>query len=252
MAHMMVHFPWMHPKLAQGPLPEGVVFFDPGVNMDTDRPRWRPEDLPCAATEVRALLRSYMEFGERFPRASDMQAYKAVGLENFYTDSTMDIRSQLTGADLPEPERVDPRRLAQILLAMALYREEQFVAMREQEGRFEAARDGFAEVLGLDDEESFAELGVPDEVIFPRACAELPWKDLLPSFACFLPSDARLYVSDADVARELASLDLSFSPCEGSADLQCCRLDAESLERVCGSRLDFSGPVTIVTPSLQP
>ena len=252
MAHTMVHFPWLHPNLAQGTLPQGVVFLDPGVNMDTDRPRWRPEDLPCPPAEVRALLLSYMEFGERFPRASDMQAYKAMGLDNFYTDSTMEIRSQLTGADRPEPERADPRRLSQVLLAMALYREEQFVAMREQEGRFEEAREGFAQVLGLDDEESFAELGVPDEAIFPRACAELPWRDLLPSFVCFLPSDACLYVSDADVARELASLDLTFSPCEGDADLLCCRLDADGLERVCGVRVDFPGIVTIVTPTLQP
>ena len=252
MAETLVHFPWLHPRLAQGPLPEGVVFFDPGVDMDSDRPRWRPQDLPCSPAEVRALLRSYMEFGERFPRASDMQAYKAIGLENFYTDSAMEFRSQLTGSDRPEPEKADPRRLAQVLLAMALYREEQFVAMREQEGRFEAARDGFAEVLGIDDEESFAELGVPDEVIFPRACAELPWKDLLPSLACFLPEDARLFVSDADVVRELVSLDLPFSPCEGSVGLQQCRLDAAGLERLCGSPVDFSGSVTIVTPSLQP
>ena len=167
MTAMLVHFPWMHPRLGQGPLPEGLVFFDPGVNMDTDRPRWRPEGLPCSPAEVRALLRSYMEFGERFPRASDMKAYQAVGLDNFYTGTSLEFRSQLLGG--AEPEAVDPCRQAQILLAMALFREEQFVAMREQEGRFESSREGFAHMLVLDDEESFAELGVPDEAIFPLA-----------------------------------------------------------------------------------
>lgn len=250
MTATFVHFPWMHPRLGQGPLPEGLVFFDPGVDMGSDLRRWRPENLPCSPAEVRALLRSYMEFGERFPRSSDMKAYQAAGLENFFTDTTLDIRSQLIGG--AEPAAADPLRQAQILLAMALFREEQFVAMSEQEGRFEAAREGFARVLGLDDEESFAELGVPDEVIFPRACAELPWKSLLPSLLCFLPQGARLYVSDADVVRELASLDLAFSPCAQDGGLLCCELDADAVARVCGVRVALAEPLTLVAPSVQP
>ena len=248
----LVHFPWMHPKLGHGPLPDGVVFFDPGVEMRTDRARWRPEDLPCTPSEVRSLLRNFMEFGERFSRPSDMQAYHAAGLENFYTDTTMDIRSQLTGAAPVEEEPADPRRQAQILLAMALFREEQFVAMREQEGRFEAARDGFAEVLGIDDEESFADLGVPDDAVFPRASAELPWKPLFPALLCFLAPETRLFVSDPDVLRELAALELEFSPCGHSDDMLCCLLDEDGLERLCGSRVPLHAPLTIVTPSLQP
>lgn len=248
----LVHFPWLHPKLGHGPLPDGVVFFDPGVAMETDRARWRPDDLPCAPQEVRALLRNFMEFGERFPRVSDMKAYQAAGLENFYTDTTMDIRSQLTGAAPAEEEPADPKRQAQILLAMALFREEQFVAMREQEGRFEAARDGFAEVLGLDDEESFADLGVPDDAVFPRASAELPWKPLLPALLCFLAPGAQLFVSDPDVLRELVALDFEFSPCGQNADMICCPLDADGLERLCGKRVELPEALTIVAPSLQP
>lgn len=247
----LVHFPWMHPKLGHGPLPDGVVFFDPGVDMRTDRARWRPEDLPCTPREVRSLLRNFMEFGERFPRPSDMQAYHAAGLENFYTDTAMDIRSQLTGAPAAEAAPSDLRRQGQILLAMALFREEQFVAMREQEGRFEAARDGFTEVLGIDDEESFADLGVPDDAVFPRAGVELPWKPLFPALLCFLAPETRLFVSDPDVLREFTALDFEFSPCEQNGDMLCCLLDEHGLERLCGSRVHLHAPLTIVTPSLQ-
>jgi hypothetical protein len=250
MAEHMVHFPWLHPKLAQGPMPEGVVFFDPGVDMHTERRRWRPEDLPCSPGEVRGLLRSYMEFGERFPRASDMQAYKAMGLENFYTDTTMEIRSQLQGGVPAAPANSDQRRQAQLLLAMALYREEQFVAMREQEGPYDAAREGFAEVLGLDDEES-CELGVPVEASSPGPAQNYPGSPCFPP-CCALPADSRLFVSDADVLRELVSLDFEFSPCGQDGDLQCCRLDEEGLERLCGIRANLSGTLTIVAPSLQP
>ena len=99
MSEMVVHFPWLHPKLGQGSLPESVVFFDPGVDMDTATPRWRSVDLPLSPAEVRAMLRSYMEFGVRFPRVTDMRAYQATGIDNFYTDTTMDIKSQLTGME---------------------------------------------------------------------------------------------------------------------------------------------------------
>jgi hypothetical protein len=249
MNDMVVHFPWLHPKLGRGPLPDGVVFLDPGVDMVTDQPRWRSADLPLAPSEVRSMLRSYMEFGERFPKSSDMQAYQAAGLENFFTDTTMDIKSQLTGMEAPrEPSLTDLRRQAQLLLAMALYREEQFVAIGEQEGRFEAARDGFAAVLGLDDEESFTLPGVSDEALFPRACVELPWKNLLPSLLLFLPPGTRLFISDDDVVRELVSMDLDFSPCADMPEtLVCCALDAEAAERVCGRRVDLPEPVILVT-----
>lgn len=254
MNEMVVHFPWLHPKLGRGLLPEGAVFFDPGVDLPTELIRWRPSDLPCSPAEVRGMLRSYMEFGERFPRPSDMQAYQAVGLDNFYTDTTMDIKSQLTGMDAPkEADPEDLRRQAQLLLAMALYREEQFVAMREQEGHFETARRGFAEVLGLDDEESFAQIGVPDESIFPRAGVELPWKSMLPCLLLFLPRGARLFVSDDDVLRELVALELDFSPCaDDSGGLVCCRLDSEAAERVCGRRVDLSAPVILMARPLNP
>jgi len=254
MSDMVVHFPWLHPKLSRGPLPEGTVFFDPGVDLVADQPRWRPADLPCSAAEVRAMLRSYMEFGERFPRSSDMQAYQAAGLDNFYTDTTMDIKSQLTGMDSPkEVDPADLRRQAQLLLAMALYREEQFIAMREQEGRFEKAREGFAEMLGLDDEESFAQVGVPDEALFPRASVELPWSSLLPSLLLFLPLGARLLVSDDDVVRELMALELDFSPCaDDPGGLVCCLLDSEAAERICGRQLNLPAPVTLMARPLNP
>lgn len=254
MSEMVVHFPWLHPKLGRGPLLDGVVFLDPGVDLPSQLTRWRPGDLPCSPAEVRAMLRSYMEFGERFPRSSDMQAYQAAGLDNFYTDTTMDIKSQLTGMDAPkDADPADLRRQAQLLLAMALYREEQFVAMREQEGRFEKAREGFAEMLGLDDEESFAQIDVPDEMIFPRACVDLPWKGLLPSLLMFLPSGARLFVSDLDVLQELMALDLDFSPCAFDPDgLVCCRLGSDEAERICGRPVDLPAPVTLVARPLNP
>lgn len=248
----LVHFPWLHPKLAPGPLPENVVFLDPGVRVDTESARWQPSDLPCAHGEVRTILHNYMQFAERFPRVSDMQAYHAAGLDNFYTDTTMDITSQLIGPGTPAvSDDMSLKRQAQLMLAMALFREEQFVGMHEQEGRFESARDGFADVLGLDDDESFAEMGVPDDALFPRACVDLPWKGLLPYFLVFLPAGVPLFVSDEDVVRELVSMDLTFTPCGDETDgMISCRLGESDVERVCGRTIPVPVPLTIMARSL--
>jgi|GEM_PF-1568472 hypothetical protein len=250
MTEMMIHFPWLHPRLSPGHLPERVVFLDPGMALASDLPRWSPPGLPLSETEVRQHLRGYLEFAKRFPKTSDMQAYQAAGLENFYTDTTMDIRSRLTDQEpAAKSTDLDRRRQAQLFLALALYREEQFVALGEQEERFEHARESFAQVLGLDDDESFAEFGVSDEALFPRAAVELPWKTLLPPMLLFLPSGAGFFVSDADVARELAALDLEWTSGEPGSGLVRCRVDADAVWRISGVAVDLPEPVTMVTLS---
>ncbi len=248
MDDLVVHFPWMNPKLAGPGLPEWVRWLDPGVAMPENPVRWRPPTLPCTDLEVRRLVRDYLQFAERFPKTADMQAYRAAGIDNFYTDTTMDILSQLTGGAKPvEAAAEDLLRQAQIVLALALFREEQFLGMHEQEARFEQARDGFAQVLGLDDEEPFAELGVPDEALFPRASVDLPWKGLLSRMLAFLPAEAGLFVSDPDVVREFEACEVVFTPCVvNGRDLRCCDLDADGLERVCGERVKLSHPVRIL------
>ena len=253
MSERLVHFPWMHPKLAQGPLPQGLVFLDPGVDLP-EQGRWTPPDLPYTHQEVRRLLREYMEFAGRFPRTSDMQAYMTAGLENFYTDTTMDIKSQLVGGVAGESDETGDRlRKAQLFLAMALFREDQFAAMHGEEVRFAKAREGFAQTLGLDEEESFAELGVPNDVLFPRAGVDLPWRSVLLPMLSFLPAGTHFYVSDEDVMRELVSLDLQFEPCgHDGHDVVCCTLDPDVIERICGSRLELPSPVKLVARPLNP
>lgn len=232
---MMVHFPWLHPGLAHGPLPEGVVLFDPGLALDSEFPRWRPDNLPLNEAELRRLVREYVDFAKGLTRPSDLRPYDAAGLEDFYTDTAMDIRSQLQKGPVTkgQPEE-DRRRKAQLVLALALSREEQFVALHEQEDRLEHARGKFAASLGLEDEETFSDQGIPDALIFPRAGSELPWKGMFGPLLHFVPEGARLFVSDPDVARELLALGLPRETCRvGTEDFVCLR--------VCLRDLDLAG-----------
>lgn len=206
--------------------------------MPENPARWRPPTLLCTDLEVRRLVRDYLQFAERFPKTADMQAYRAAGIDNFYTDTTMDILSQLTGGAKPvEAAAEDLLRQAQIVLALALFREEQFLGMHEQEARFEQARDGFAQVLGLDDEEPFAELGVPDEALFPRASVDLPWKGLPSRMLAFLAGGSRVVCLRSRRGPGIRSLRGRFTPCD---------LDADGLERVCGECVKLSHPVRIL------
>lgn len=246
----MFSFPWLHPKLNGHLVPEDVVWLDPGVDMPGESRRYRPENLPFSAPEVRRMLHDYRQFGERFTKPADMSTYQAVGLENFYTDTTMDIFSQLRGVASGElPEVQDRRKQAQLVLAMALYREEQFVAMQEQSVRFAQARDGFAEVLGLDEDELFVDQGVPDSLIVPQANVDLPWTTILPSFLMLLPSAAKLFVADPDVADELRSSGVVFAPC-AEAGRSCGLLEATHVEQLCGIAVDPLAPISVFIPAL--
>lgn len=246
MSHPMIHFPWLHPQLASGPLPTELSFFDPGMPLTTDQPRFRPDDLPCTPAEVRRILASYMEFASRFPRASDMQAYQALGLENFYTDTSMDIRSQLTSGAHTDPaeQLANERRQAQLVLALALFREEQFIGIHEQKADFEHAQENFAQALGLDNEEPFAETGASGAALFSRASVELPWKSVMGPLLHFLPPDTALFISDTEVLRELQALDIHFDIQTADNAMMCAHLDQDTLRRICGAHATRS--VTIL------
>lgn len=227
---MMVHFPWLHPGLVHGPLPEGVVLFDPGVALSSEFSRWRPADLPLEESEVRRLVREYVNFAGELRRPSDMRPYERGGLEDFYTDTGMDIRSRLRdGGNAEARPAEDRRRQAQIVLALALSSEEQFAALLGEEGRLARARSGFAASLGLDEDDAFADQGVPDALVFPRPASDLPWKDMLGPLLEFTPAGVRFFVSDPDVARELLALNPPREVCGTDGELVCLRVSLRDL-----------------------
>lgn len=231
---MIVHFPWLHPGLVHGPLPGGVVLFDPGLELPSEYSRWRPGNLPLSEVDLRRLVREYVDFAKGLTKPSDLRPYEAAGLEDFYTDTAMDFRSQLQQGAATEAQSENEkncRQKAQVVLALALSREEQFMALHEQESRLADARGKFAASLGLEDEDTFAEQGVSDALIFPRVGAELPWKGMFVPLLCLVPEGTRLFVSDPDVARELLALGLPGEACKiGSEEFYCLRVSLRDLD----------------------
>jgi len=238
-SEIAVYFPWLHPELENQPLPHGVVFFDPGMAVATHAHRWKPEDLPLTDAEVRAYVQSYLEFAQRFPKSTDMQAYQAIGFHDFYTDTIMDIRSQLTGEPQhTKPTQDDLRRQAQLLLALALEREKQITGMDEQKTRFEDAQARFAQVLGLED--ALGDADIVTKTIHSHLGSAWPWQDLLRSFLYLLPQDMPLFVTDQDVIEAFLALDIVFTPCTFAAhdELWCAQVAAPVLERIGAGRFE--------------
>lgn len=248
MADLVVHFPWMHPVLAGSDLPQWVQWFDPGVPLSGVHPRWRPPTLPCTDEQVRRMVREFLQFAELFPKPADIQTYQAVGISDFYTDTTMDIVSQLTGGSADSRSAPgDYLRQAQVTLALAFFREEVFLGMQAQKIHFEQARDGFARALGLDLEDTLPFPAEPDEALFPRAHTELSWKNQLPYYLAFLPAGAALFISDPGVVQEVEACELEFVPCTvNDWELRCCNLNTAKVERLCGAQLELASDIRIL------
>ena len=253
MSELLVHFPWMHPKLAGPTPPQGVHWFDPGVDLPGEHVRWRPVTLPYSNVQVRRLVREFLQFANLFPKPSDIQAYQAAGIHNFYTDTTMDLVSQLTaGSAVAKPESQNLLRQAQLTLALAFFREEAFLDIHTQKARFEHAQDGFVQALGLNLEDDAPLAAQTDPLLFPRAHTELPWKDLLLHFLAFLPPGTNLFISDPGVLQEFMASELKFSPCtQGDLDLLCCDLDEAAIQQLCGPHLALASGLRVVT-TIQP
>lgn len=223
MAEMAICFPWLDPQLSSTDLPSGVVFFDPGMQLKTQAPRWSPEDLPLSPDQVRAYVRSYWEFGQRFPKVSDLQAYQAQGLEDFYTDSSMDIRAQLLGAVDEQPNFEDLQRQGQLVLALALMHQGQMVALGQEKERLQQAQASFSQALGLDADD-------PEPLLSEESLPWESWPVLLSSLLRLLPPGLPLFVDDQAIVQELLSMDLSFtSKMFAAEELLCTTLDARAL-----------------------
>lgn len=247
---LVVHFPWLHPHLVPAGVPEWVCCLDPGWPVATERPRWRPESLPFSDADVRRVLREYVRFGEGFAKISDMKAYQTGGFNDFYTDTTMDIASRLTGGgDMGEDLLTARLRQAQLMLAMALYREEQFVAILDQKNTFSNAHRKFSEVLGMDEEETFARLDIAEDRVFSRPGLELSWREVLGSMLPFLPENGVVYVADPDVLEECKACDLEFAPCVvHGTDCLCCWVDVAVAAKIAGVQLEMAHPLRVVSP----
>jgi hypothetical protein len=127
-------------------------------------------------------------------RPSDVAAYLAVGVENFYADTAMEIRSQLRDRAQCVSAEEKHWRQAQILLALELVRESALVDMARQELRLREVQRHFQEGLGVE----------ADDLLFPQGDwnlkgEPLDWRPLFGAMDGVVPAQIPFVVSDPAV-----------------------------------------------------
>lgn len=240
-----VHFPWLHPALAPQGLPPGCVFLDPGLAVAGMEYRsWRPR-WPYSDAHIARLVADYLRQAEEAARPSDLAAQMAVGVEDFYADSSLEIRAQLTGgapAADPAEERL---RQAQVLLALELTREKAWVDLVQQQQRLAQARQQWQESLGVDEDE----LRLPEDepLALGSPAEELDWRPLVLPMDLVLPPSVALLVADPGVVAQWQAAGVVGEP--GDLGFRWCRLDDAAVRALgCVPRGELSGrAVAIVT-----
>ncbi len=195
-----MYFPWLHPALVPSGLPVPCAVLDPGIAVQGyDVPRWRPQ-WPYTDDQIRRIIAEFLRQASEAARPADLAARIAAGAEDFYTDTALDIRSQLTGgAPVQDPEQGRLRQI-QVLLALEFTREEAVVDLIAEQTRLAQARHQWKASLGVDADDLMS-LEVP-EVDVVRPAQELDWRQVLWAMDAVVPGQIPFVVADAAVAAQ--------------------------------------------------
>lgn len=242
-----IHFPWLHPALIPSGVPVQCAVLDPGIAVQGyDVPRWRPQ-WPYTDSQIQRLVAEYMRQAAEAARPADLTARVAAGPEDFYTDTTLDIRSQLTGgvsAHDPEAERL---RQIQVLLALELTREEALVELRAQQVRLARAQQKWKESLGVEADDLMS-LEMP-EVDLVSSAQELDWRPLVWAMDQVVPAQIPFVVTDAAVAAQWREAGVSWI--RGEHGRFVCHLD-DTVVRALGRAFRGSPSGRVVVMMTQP
>ncbi len=217
-----IHFPWLHPRLAPPRLPVECAFLDPGMSVAGGQYRtWRPQ-WPYTDAQVQRIVEEYLRRATESAHPSDLVAHLAMGVDDLYSDSSMEIRAQLTGWVVPGDAEENHLRQAQVFLALELTRERAMVDLMEQQQRLDQAQHQWRETLGLEGNDLLAPEAVGLAVASPAK--EWDWRPLLGIVDSVLPPSVPLLVADPEVVAQWRAAGVGETPAD-EPGLAWCRLE---------------------------
>lgn len=206
---VIVHFPLMLEDLLPesfGPL---ALFLNPGTH-DSAEKFYRPEKLVLDPGGVRTFLSQSVQFGEQFKKPSDMAYLGARKSEDFYSDTSLSLRWQISTygrEDNAQDADLEYLRAQQLLLLEYTF-EERMADLRSLSAGLGASWKELDSSLGIDREhEEFEAL---DRIIDLGINTSANWQKLLWAFALFVPDDAFLLLEERTIARELEEAGVSW------------------------------------------
>ena len=212
----VVYFPLMHAELAPREISPKVLFLDPGCVAPEDQKEarhFRPANLPFTDAHARAFLRDSLEFGNQFKRPADMAWLQAGPMENFFSGSMQEIKSELLSpGDKQAREESKVIADAQLVLLLGFHLEERMMELDGLESRINGSVADFGQSLGLDEEDQFPfDPALTGQNIRPDFTPD--WRRLLSPFMRFLPDHACFVLTDPDILSDLVAEGMHLALC---------------------------------------
>lgn len=219
---MFLYFPYMHSSLVSKEVSQFVYFLNPGIPLKDNAHRyWRPPNLPMDEALATKYLQECLNFGNQFKEPSELAYYAAFNMNDFYSHTSMAIKSELAdwfenNHDGSESMREQENYLnAQMMLLLAWSLEENILELFELEQGLQNKWELFYDSVGFSEQEKQYNpypVNKTATLFDPQKISILSWKRLLPWFLRYLPNDAYLLVTEKDIAKEWMENDILFSP----------------------------------------
>jgi hypothetical protein len=199
---LIIHFPIMLEALVPEYLRPLARLLNPGLHEQSEN-RFTPDNLVLDSAGVKTFLSQSVQFGEQFKKPTDMAYLGASGIDDFYSDTSLSLRWQITTYDQEKNEhgpRGDYLKAQQLLILEYVFEEKM------------AELDSISTDIGTTWKELDSSLGIDrdDEEIIAldrdsdfRISAAINWERLLWAFSLFLPQNAFLLLYDQQIADEL-------------------------------------------------
>jgi hypothetical protein len=204
------YIPVMHRSMVNAALPEWVRFIEPGLHQSVPEGSVRPEGLPLAPAQSRRFIEDCLRFGAQFKEPEEMRYFGVAPMEDFYSQTSMAIRSSLTQAE-DQGNRDEMMLQAQKTLLLRWFYEERRLEVESLETDIERSMDSLGEIMGVDEDED-------DEQGFERAGIEELGRDREPfdepflhAVLTILPEESVLFTVDEDLLGRLRERGVSFS-----------------------------------------
>ncbi|GAU09530.1 hypothetical protein [Desulfoplanes formicivorans] len=214
---LMIHFPLMHPQLLPDSLPDAIRLMDPGCveqgEGETAR-YFRSGDLVYEDRLARQFLQDSLEFGEQFKQASDAAYFRAGSMENFFSGSMQEIKSELLSPPKDGAEELKKKMTdAQLLLLLGFHLEEQMLELGALQHKINTSVRDFEENLGMSEDDQCG-FGANFSSHGPGTLAHMSmdWRRLVIPFLWFVPGQAGLVVSDLLILTSLEDKGLKRTP----------------------------------------
>jgi len=199
---LIIHFPIMLEALVPEYLRPLARLLNPGLHEQSEN-RFSPDNLVLDSAGVKSFLSQSVQFGEQFKKPSDMAYLGASGIDDFYSDTSLSLRWQITTYDQKKKEH-DPGSdylKAQQLLILEYVFEEKMAELNSISTDIGSTWKELDSSLGIDrDDEEIIALDRDSDF---SISASINWKRLLWAFSLFLPQNAFLLLYDRQIADEL-------------------------------------------------